>query len=92
MERVKTRFRSPWCASQIFHVKSQIVELRDKMHAVITRPTYSLPFLQPGRVVKVVDGADDWGWRAEPHSPPLAARRRPTRAQPRAVAPVPLAR
>eukprot|EP01052_Picozoa_sp_SAG31_P021819 SAG31_NODE_1706_length_7491_cov_1.948593_4_plen_72_part_00 len=25
------------------------------------RPLHSLPFLQPGRLIQVIDGADDWG-------------------------------
>ena len=35
--------------------------------AVIQLPTYSLPFLQPGRLVHVQDGVRDFGWGAVIH-------------------------
>jgi ATP-dependent RNA helicase DOB1 len=35
--------------------------------AVIQLPTYSLPFLQPGRLVHVQDGERDFGWGAVIH-------------------------
>lgn len=31
------------------------------IRAVKTRPLYALPFLQPGRLIRVTDGADEWG-------------------------------
>lgn len=32
------------------------------MRAEINKPAYALPFLQPGRLVKVREGDVDWGW------------------------------
>jgi len=34
------------------------------MRSVIVQPVNILAFLNPGRLVKVRDGAEDWGWGA----------------------------
>eukprot|EP01116_Phalansterium_solitarium_P015269 TRINITY_DN3360_c0_g2_i1.p1 TRINITY_DN3360_c0_g2~~TRINITY_DN3360_c0_g2_i1.p1 ORF type:complete len:1056 (+),score=481.56 TRINITY_DN3360_c0_g2_i1:1954-5121(+) len=44
------------------HVRDQRQKLSDEMREILNLPIHALPFLQPGRLVKVRDGADDWGW------------------------------
>ncbi|KAK9099685.1 hypothetical protein Scep_023115 [Stephania cephalantha] len=43
-------------------LKLDIAQLEKKMMSEITRPERALYFLLPGRLVKVRDGATDWGW------------------------------
>ncbi|ELU06394.1 hypothetical protein CAPTEDRAFT_155216 [Capitella teleta] len=46
-----------------YKIRQQLDNLGKELHAYITKPQYVLPFLQPGRLVKVVNGPDafDWG-------------------------------
>jgi ATP-dependent RNA helicase DOB1 len=37
-------------------------EKGDDFRAVITHPTYSLPFLNTGRLIEIKDGEKDYGW------------------------------
>ena len=39
-------------------------EKGDDFRAVITHPTYSLPFIQPGRLIEIKDGEKEYGWGA----------------------------
>jgi ATP-dependent RNA helicase DOB1 len=39
-----------------------VEQVRAAMRDVMTQPRYALPFLQPGRLARIVDGEDDWGW------------------------------
>ncbi|KAL7647877.1 UNVERIFIED_CONTAM: hypothetical protein RMT77_001487 [Armadillidium vulgare] len=45
-----------------FKIKQTIHNLKLEQHAFITRPIYIVPFLQPGRLVQVKNGEDDFGW------------------------------
>ncbi|KZT01456.1 antiviral helicase [Laetiporus sulphureus 93-53] len=42
--------------------RQQLDQLAADFKTVITDPAYSLPFLQPGRLVKVKQQEDDFGW------------------------------
>ncbi len=68
----------------------------DALRAIVTRPAHAVRFLQPGRVVRVVDGKVDWGWgvvvsfraragsaaaRAEAAASAVAARNRGPKGQ-----------
>lgn len=60
--------------AEYYQLVAAMEHARGAMRAVITRPEHALPFLQPGRLVRVVDntvptapngsggGEDDWGW------------------------------
>jgi ATP-dependent RNA helicase DOB1 len=48
--------------AEYFHLKRAIETLQEKLQVYKTKPLYCLPFLQPGRLVRVQDGADAWGW------------------------------
>ncbi|CAE6461897.1 unnamed protein product [Rhizoctonia solani] len=48
--------------SEYYDIRNQLDELGKDLRAVITHPTYALPFLQPGRLVAVKHGDQDFGW------------------------------
>nr|CAD7458150.1 unnamed protein product [Timema tahoe] len=43
-------------------IQDQLNRLRKQMHSYITKPEYLVPFLQPGRMVKVINKTDDFDW------------------------------
>lgn len=52
-------------AADFWDVRSQLTELRGKFRKVVHHPSFALPFLQSGRLVRVrVDGRGDFGWVA----------------------------
>lgn len=50
--------------AEYYDVKHQLETLRNDVQTVITHPSYVLPFLQPGRLVKVCHDDLDFGWGA----------------------------
>ena len=50
--------------SEYFELRQVLKEKADDFRAVITHPTYSLPFIQPGRLVEIKDGDKEYGWGA----------------------------
>ncbi|XP_038074593.1 exosome RNA helicase MTR4-like [Patiria miniata] len=45
-----------------YKIRQQLNKLGQEIKAFITKPKYALPFLQPGRLVKVKNEDDDFGW------------------------------
>ncbi|XP_035229979.1 exosome RNA helicase MTR4-like, partial [Stegodyphus dumicola] len=45
-----------------YKIKKQLATLSEEYHSYITQPEYCVPFFQPGRLVKVQNGDDDFGW------------------------------
>ncbi|XP_022092267.1 superkiller viralicidic activity 2-like 2 [Acanthaster planci] len=45
-----------------YKIRQQLNKLGREIQAFITKPKYCLPFLQPGRLVKVKNEADEFGW------------------------------
>lgn len=45
-----------------YEYREQLDQMGADFREVITHPTYSLPFLQPGRLVKVKHQNLDFGW------------------------------
>lgn len=45
-----------------YRTKQNIDNLVLERHAILTRPNFIIAFLQPGRLVKIRNGADDFGW------------------------------
>lgn len=45
-----------------YEYRQQLDQMSADFREVITHPTYSLPFLQPGRLVKVKHQKLDFGW------------------------------
>jgi len=43
-------------------LRSQLDQFKEEMLSYIRRPQYILPFLQPGRCIKVTNGTDEFGW------------------------------
>lgn len=52
---------------EYYDLRQHLDEYAKDYKAVIQLPTYSLPFLQPGRLVHVQDGERDFGWGAVIH-------------------------
>jgi len=48
--------------SGYYQVRSQLEALREDFRKVVHHQAYSLPFMQPGRLVRVKDGSADYGW------------------------------
>lgn len=48
--------------AEYHRLRLRIVQLEKQMMLEILRPERILVFLAPGRLIKVRDGADDWGW------------------------------
>ncbi|ORX78294.1 antiviral helicase [Basidiobolus meristosporus CBS 931.73] len=47
---------------QYFNIKQEIDRYTNDKFDIMNHPTYSLPFIQPGRVVRVVHDGVDFGW------------------------------
>jgi ATP-dependent RNA helicase DOB1 len=48
-----------------YRIRQQLHRLENEMQAFITKPKYCVPFLQPGRLVRVEHGEEeDFGWGA----------------------------
>ena len=45
-----------------YKIKTTIENLKTERQSFMTRPNYIMPFLQPGRLVQVKNGEDDFGW------------------------------
>eukprot|EP00741_Cyanophora_paradoxa_P014004 tig00020723_g13518.t1 len=43
-------------------VLKQFADIAAEIREWTTKPLYALPFLQPGRLVRVKDARNDWGW------------------------------
>jgi ATP-dependent RNA helicase DOB1 len=47
---------------EYWDLRKVLQEKGDDFRSVITHPTYSLPFLNTGRLVEIKDGERDYGW------------------------------
>lgn len=45
-----------------YEIRRQLDELNKDVRDVITHPTYSVPFLNPGRLVYISHNGVDFGW------------------------------
>ena len=45
-----------------YDYRQQLDRMAEDFRAVITHPTYSLPFLQPGRLIRVKHRDANFGW------------------------------
>lgn len=45
-----------------YDYRQQLDRMAEDFRAVITHPTYSLPFLQPGRLIRVKHRDTNFGW------------------------------
>ena len=61
-----------------FNIQAQITKIRERVRSVMNLPRYVVPFLKPGRLVRVrADAENDFGWgvvvkastRSDPKSP-----------------------
>ncbi|KAI9849570.1 MAG: ATP-dependent RNA helicase mtr4 [Thelocarpon superellum] len=49
---------------EYYELRQQLTTYTQDMRDVINHPNYSLPFMQPGRLVRIKHGAHDFGWGA----------------------------
>eukprot|EP00033_Pygsuia_biforma_P000792 GCRY01000924.1.p1 GENE.GCRY01000924.1~~GCRY01000924.1.p1 ORF type:complete len:1040 (-),score=392.45 GCRY01000924.1:28-3147(-) len=47
---------------EYYMLKNQAETLKMEVRKTLVQPQYALPFLNPGRLVKVQKGPEDWGW------------------------------
>ncbi len=47
---------------EYYEFRKQVDSLQADFREVVTHPSYALPFMQPGRVIEVLDGNRDFGW------------------------------
>ena len=62
---------------EYYELRQQIAAYTRDMQDVINHPSYSIPFMQPGRLIRVKHGAFDFGWGAVVNF----SQRRPGREQ-----------
>ena len=48
--------------AEYYDIRQQLDSLNSDFREVVTHPTYSLPFLQPGRLVQIKHDTLDFGW------------------------------
>lgn len=48
--------------SQYYEYRQQLDQMTGDFREIITHPAYSLPFMRPGRLVKVKHQKVDFGW------------------------------
>jgi ATP-dependent RNA helicase DOB1 len=49
-------------AKDYYDMRQQLTSLNNDLRDVLNHPTYALPFLQPGRLVRVRHEDRDFGW------------------------------
>jgi rRNA-processing arch domain len=49
-------------ADEFVDLSAQLAAARGVVQAAVTRPDVCLPFLPTGRLVRLREGATDWGW------------------------------
>lgn len=62
MERDSIKIEDEESIAEYYDMREQLKQLEADFKAVITHPTYALPFMQAGRLVEVKDGDRDFGW------------------------------
>jgi ATP-dependent RNA helicase DOB1 len=45
-----------------YAIRKQLDQMAADFREIVTHPSYSIPFLQPGRLVKIKYGQLDFGW------------------------------
>jgi ATP-dependent RNA helicase DOB1 len=48
--------------AEYYDYRQQLDQMSSDFREVISHPTYSLPFIQPGRLVKIKHDSLDFGW------------------------------
>ena len=43
-------------------LKTQLASIDGEIRKIVTKPESLLPFLVPGRLIRVKTDKDDWGW------------------------------
>lgn len=62
IEKAQIRVKDEETVAEYYHLRVQLQKLKQNLRDFTNQPIYSVPFLQPGRLVKVTDGDQEWGW------------------------------
>lgn len=65
--RKSTKIKREEEISEYYDLKQHLEELMKDYRTVINHPAHCLTFIQPGRLVHIVDGNKDFGWGAVVH-------------------------
>jgi len=61
-EKSQIKITGEETVAEYYHLRMQLHKLKQNLREFMNQPVYSVPFLQPGRLVKVTDGDQEWGW------------------------------
>jgi len=61
-ERNAISIRNEEMVSEYYQLREQWSKHKEAIREIINRPIHVLPYLQPGRLVKVREGDVNWGW------------------------------
>ncbi|RMD40390.1 hypothetical protein DV735_g4765, partial [Chaetothyriales sp. CBS 134920] len=61
-QRAKMHIEDEAQIKSYYDLRQQLNSYADDMRMIIIHPNFSLKFMQPGRLVHVKDGEDDYGW------------------------------
>jgi ATP-dependent RNA helicase DOB1 len=63
-EKIKSEFavQGEEVVEEYYRLREQLQKLRRVFTDTMNQPIYCLPFLQPGRLVKVSEAQNEWGW------------------------------
>eukprot|EP01100_Stratorugosa_tubuloviscum_P004671 TRINITY_DN2179_c0_g1_i1.p1 TRINITY_DN2179_c0_g1~~TRINITY_DN2179_c0_g1_i1.p1 ORF type:complete len:1067 (-),score=472.48 TRINITY_DN2179_c0_g1_i1:84-3284(-) len=48
--------------AEYYNIRSQLAKLSQQIREIMMQPINILPFIQPGRIIRVKDKDADWGW------------------------------
>ncbi|EEQ38845.1 hypothetical protein CLUG_02971 [Clavispora lusitaniae ATCC 42720] len=62
LEYNSTKVDDEYLVKEYYDLKKQLKTYEEDVRSVVTHPGHILPFLQPGRVIKIRVGEHDYGW------------------------------
>ncbi len=62
MERDSIMIRDESVVAEYHQLQDQLSKLKQSIRDTISQPIHCVPYLQPGRLLKVKEGDRDWGW------------------------------
>eukprot|EP00002_Diphylleia_rotans_P027081 TRINITY_DN541_c0_g1_i1.p1 TRINITY_DN541_c0_g1~~TRINITY_DN541_c0_g1_i1.p1 ORF type:complete len:1028 (-),score=254.82 TRINITY_DN541_c0_g1_i1:2032-5115(-) len=61
-EKKQIEVKDESVVAELYNLKAQLAKINEDVRITVNKPINCLKFLQPGRLVKVLDGTEDWGW------------------------------
>ena len=62
--RDSTEIEDEATVAEYYDLRQQHTLFSEDLRKVLNHPTYALPFVQAGRLVRIRNGSDDFGWGA----------------------------